>query len=134
MKGIFYPVYCLTIVLLSVGCSASHISSVTDPLPGFNLTGQWAVAGSAQWQNEIMFDFRPDQNGSFELKAWGHNAALYTVQLDENQLIFSYRTENGPQYHVLGAILSYDQTKTSRVQEAIDGFQPVGKLGVRYII
>ncbi len=129
MKRLLYPVYCLSIALLSVGCTAVKILPVNDSFPDFNLAGQWAISGNTQWQNEIMFDFRPDQNGSFELKVWGHETTLDSVQLGERQFLLSYRMKNGPRYHVLGSILSNDQIKLSRVQEAIDGFQPVGKLG-----
>jgi len=129
MKRLLYPVFCFVISLLSVGCSASRIAPVNDSFPDFNLTGQWAIAGTTNWQNEIMFDFRPDQHGSFELKVWGQPMALDSVQVGESQFIFSYQEAHGPKFYVLGSILSHDQVKLSRVQEAIDGFQPVGKLG-----
>jgi len=129
MKRILYPVYCLVFVLMSTGCSTGRLLPVNDSFPGFNLSGQWAIAGNTQWQNEIMFDFRPTENGSFELKVWGHETALDSVQIGASQFLFSYNMDNGPSYHVLGAILSNDQIKLSRVREAIDGFQPVGKLG-----
>ena len=129
MKRIIKPIFCLIIALFSVGCSAPRTVPVIDSFPDFNLAGQWAIAGNTTWQNEIMLDFRPGKDGSFELKVWGHNTALDSVQIGTSQLIFSYHMENGPQYYVLATILSNDQIKLSRVQEEIDGFQPVGKLG-----
>lgn len=131
MKRIIYPAYLLSIALLSVGCTAGKILPVNDSFPGFNLSGQWAIAGNAEWQNEIMLDFRPGENGTFELRVWGHETTLDSVQVNENQFLFSYHMEYGPKYYVLGSILSNDQVKLSRVQEAIDGFQPIGKLGER---
>ena len=129
MKRLLYPIYCLSIALLSVGCSAGRIPPVNDSFPGFNLTGQWAIAGNTEWRNEIMFDFRPGQNGSFELKVWGQQTTLDPVQIQGSQFLFSYKEAFGPKYYVLGAILSNDMVKLSRVQEKVEEFQPVGKLG-----
>lgn len=129
MKRLLYPIYCLSIALLSVGCSAGRIVPVNDSFPGFNLTGQWAIAGNTEWQNEIMLDFRPGQDGSFELKVWGQLTTLDQVQTNENQFLFSYKEAFGPKYYVLGTVLSNDLVKLSRVQARVTQFQPVGKLG-----
>ena len=94
MKRIINPVFCLTIAFLSVGCSATHIAPVIDTFPDFNLSGQWAIAGNTNWQNEIMLDFRPAEDGSFELKVWGHGTALDSVQMGTNQFIFSYSSSS----------------------------------------
>lgn len=123
------PLLALVVCTL-MGCSSTgNLPLVTDNFPNFDINGQWAILGENAWKNEIMFDFRQLKNAQYQLKVSGKKAQLDSIQVGQQQFIFSYVAEGNQGFSVLGTILSEDQIKLSRIAEIIEGFQPLGKLG-----
>ena len=121
---------CALVACTLTNCSSTqHLPLVTDNFPNFDMKGQWAILGDDVWKNEIMFDFRQPDSAQYQLKAWGKKAQLESIQIGQQQFMFSYIAEGNQKFNVLGTILSEDQIKLSRIAETVEGFQPLGKLG-----
>ena len=127
MKFKILALAALTVSTL-MGCSVKSIP-IDSTLAEVDISGQWAILDKANWQNEVMFDFRNLYSTDFQLKVWGKDVNGESIQLQNDQFLFSYETYEGRTFSVLGQVLSPDKIKLSRVEGKLSQFQPVGKLG-----
>jgi len=98
-------------------------------IESFDLSGQWMVTNDSDKMYQVYFDFIPNDQEKYELFVQGEKAQLQTFKKSHGQYIFTFKQEGNSTQSVLVSVLDHGKIKFSQVDDSINEFQPVGKLG-----